>query len=111
MDTTTRVFLVYLLVLAGLALWSRRRESFGTRPLLDDDAIHRIIEDGEIWVEEDEPPQPAHPGTDYVVISVRDGASDFASLFRFDPEDERGFPLVARWRFTDDGPVDVDAKG
>ena len=47
--------LVLLLTAAGFALWSRRREAFGRRPLLDDDAIDRIIEDGRIFVEDDEP--------------------------------------------------------
>ena len=47
--------LVALLVAAGLALRSRRREALGARPVLDDAAIHRIIEDGEIWVDDDEP--------------------------------------------------------
>ena len=47
--------LVLLLVAAGLALRSRRREAFGPRTLLDDDAINRIIEDGRLFVDEDEP--------------------------------------------------------
>jgi proteasome lid subunit RPN8/RPN11 len=44
--------------------------------------------------DEGDPLEPAHPGTDFLVISVRDGTADHASLFRFDPGDERGFPMV-----------------
>lgn len=47
--------LVVLLVAAGVALRSRRKEGFGRRSVLDDHAIDRIIREGEIWVEDDEP--------------------------------------------------------
>lgn len=47
--------LVVLLVAAGMALRSRRREAFQRRSVVDDHAIDRIIEDGELWVEDDEP--------------------------------------------------------
>jgi len=35
---------------------------------------------------EDEEVEPLYPGTDYLVVSVRDGKADGASLFRFDEE-------------------------
>ncbi|MDX1646878.1 MAG: hypothetical protein R3304_07025 [Longimicrobiales bacterium] len=47
--------LVILLLAAGMALRSRRKEALGRRLLLDDAAIDRIIEEGELFVEEDEP--------------------------------------------------------
>jgi proteasome lid subunit RPN8/RPN11 len=54
--------------------------------------------------DEDDPPEPAHPGTDYLVVSVRDGTADHASLFRFDAADERGFPRVWECEVTDGAP-------
>lgn len=44
--------------------------------------------------DDDEPHEPSHPGTDYLVVSVREGGPDHASLFRFDAADERGFVLA-----------------
>lgn len=38
--------------------------------------------------DESEPLQPAHPGTDYLVVSVRKGRADRATLFRFNDESE-----------------------
>ncbi len=38
----------------------------------------------------DDPIEPAHPGVDYLVVSVREGGADGAILYRFDP-DARGF--------------------
>ncbi|MBT8487667.1 MAG: hypothetical protein HKN72_02150 [Gemmatimonadetes bacterium] len=50
------VGLAILAMAAGVSLGARRRESFGARtPVVDDDLIRKIIEDGEIYVEEDEP--------------------------------------------------------
>jgi proteasome lid subunit RPN8/RPN11 len=37
--------------------------------------------------EADEPLEPAHPGVDWLVVSVRDGEADHATLFRFDDGD------------------------
>lgn len=35
---------------------------------------------------EDDPYEEAHPGADYLVVSVRDGSASSATLFRFDEE-------------------------
>jgi hypothetical protein len=32
----------------------------------------------------EDPIEPAHPGVDYLVVSVREGKADHATLFRFD---------------------------
>lgn len=45
--------------------------------------------------DESEPLEPIYPGTDYLVVSVRSGAADGASLFRFD-EEERCFQRAYR---------------
>ncbi len=37
---------------------------------------------------EDEPLRPSYPGTDYLVVSVRDGRADHATVFRFDGAQE-----------------------
>ena len=36
---------------------------------------------------EEEPYEEAHPGVDYLVVSVRDGEADHATLFRFENPD------------------------
>ena len=41
----------------------------------------------------DEPLEPSHPGSDYLVVSTREDGADHATLFRFDA-DEDGFPAV-----------------
>ena len=43
----------------------------------------------------DEPIEPAHPGADFLVVSVREAGPDHATLFSFDASSERGF--VAVW--------------
>lgn len=43
---------------------------------------------------EDEPYEEAHPGADYLVVSVQDGEAESATLFRFDGDDEEPFPPV-----------------
>ncbi len=50
----------------------------------------------------EEPLEPVYPGTDYLVVSVRGGRTDGASLFRFD-EEVRGFAAVRRWTAADLG--------
>ena len=45
--------------------------------------------------EETEPLEPIYPGTDYLVVSVRQGGADGASLFRFD-EKSQGFERAFR---------------
>ncbi len=58
--------------------------------------VHSHADVGDYFSEEDvaaatmpsqpgEPVEAAHPGVDYLVVSVREGAADFASLFRFEP--------------------------
>lgn len=42
----------------------------------------------------DDPLEPAHPGVDYLVVSVRGEGPDHLSLFRFDAGEERGFRLA-----------------
>lgn len=50
------IWLAVLAIAAGVSLQARRREAFGSStPIVDDAVIDRIIEDGEIWVDEDEP--------------------------------------------------------
>lgn len=51
---------------------------------------------------EDEPLEPAHPGVDYLVVSVREGEADFVSIFRFDAE-SRNFELAYRASIDRDG--------
>lgn len=36
----------------------------------------------------EDPLEPSHPGTDYLVVSVREGVADHATLFRFDADTE-----------------------
>ena len=36
----------------------------------------------------EDPLEPSHPGTDYLVVSVREGVADRATLFAFDPDTE-----------------------
>ena len=48
--------------------------------------------------EPDETLEPAHPGVDYLVVSVREAGSDAVSLFRFC---DGGFPLAGRWAVQD----------
>jgi proteasome lid subunit RPN8/RPN11 len=48
-------------------------------------------------LDENEPQEPSYPGIGYLVVSVRNGAADHATLFEFDPADDRGFPSVAEW--------------
>lgn len=38
--------------------------------------------------DDDDALEPAHPGTDYLVVSVRDGVADHATLFRFNADTE-----------------------
>jgi len=47
--------LAALTVAAGWSLYERRRRLKVRAPVLDDDAIRRILETGELHVEEDEP--------------------------------------------------------
>ena len=42
-----------LVVAAAVTLRARRRETFGPRCVIDDSAIERIIEDGELAIEEE----------------------------------------------------------
>lgn len=50
------IWLAVLAIAAGVSLRARRREAFGPdTPVVDDALIDRIIEDGEVWVDEDEP--------------------------------------------------------
>lgn len=44
--------------------------------------------------DENETLEPAHPGVDYLVISVRQKGPDHASLFRFDAAADHGFEKV-----------------
>jgi len=44
-----------LTVAAGWSLYERRKRLARRQPVLDDDAIQRILETGELYVEEDEP--------------------------------------------------------
>ena len=44
-----------LTVAAGWSLYERRRRLKPARPVVDDEAIRRIVETGELHVEEDEP--------------------------------------------------------
>ena len=44
-----------LVVAAGVTLLVRRRKAWGKVPVVDDDAIERIIAQGELYVDEDEP--------------------------------------------------------
>ncbi|MFB6351391.1 MAG: Mov34/MPN/PAD-1 family protein [Bradymonadaceae bacterium] len=45
--------------------------------------------------EEGEPWEEAHPGVDYLVVSVRDGEADHATLFRFEePESDEPYQPV-----------------
>ncbi len=50
--------------------------------------------------EPDDPMEPTHPDVDYLVVSVREDGPDRVSLFRFDADDERGFPLVWQYDVT-----------
>lgn len=43
-----------------------------------------------------EPMEPLYPGTDYLVVSVREGKADGASLFGFE-EESQNFELRARY--------------
>jgi hypothetical protein len=48
--------LATLAILAGVSLRARQADVIGRgRPVLDDAAIEQIIEQGEIWVDEDDP--------------------------------------------------------
>jgi proteasome lid subunit RPN8/RPN11 len=47
--------------------------------------------------DEDDALEPSYPGIGYIVVSVRDGTADHATLFEFDAADARGFPAVAAW--------------
>jgi hypothetical protein len=48
--------LATLAILAGVSLRARQADVIGRgRPVLDDVAIEQIIEQGEIWVDEDDP--------------------------------------------------------
>jgi hypothetical protein len=42
-----------LVVAAAVTLHTRRREAFGPNPVIDDAAISRIIEDGELAIDEE----------------------------------------------------------
>jgi [CysO sulfur-carrier protein]-S-L-cysteine hydrolase len=71
--------------------------------------VHSHVEVGDYFSAEDvaaatmprltpeEPLEPSYPGTDYLVVSVRDGRADHATVFRFD-EATHGF--VAALRFA-----------
>lgn len=45
--------------------------------------------------------EPSYPGVGYLVVSVRDGVADHATLFEFDDADERGFAAAAVWTIED----------
>jgi len=48
--------LAVLAMAAGVSLRARRREAFGARrPVVDDAVIGQIIDRGVVWVDEDEP--------------------------------------------------------
>lgn len=50
------VGLAVLAMAAGVSLRARRKEAFGVRPpSVDDDLIRRIIDKGEIYIDDDEP--------------------------------------------------------
>jgi adenylyltransferase/sulfurtransferase len=42
-------------------------------------------------VDGDDGPEPSHPGVDYLVVSVREGAADHATLFTFDAQAPRAW--------------------
>jgi hypothetical protein len=44
-----------LVMAAGVTLHVRRRDAYARVPVVDDAAIDRIIEEGEVWVDDDEP--------------------------------------------------------
>ena len=44
-----------LVVAAGVTLHVKRREAWARAPVLDDATIDRIIEEGEIYVDDDDP--------------------------------------------------------
>ena len=45
-----------LAVAAGITLRSRRLQRYGrARPVIDDRAVEAIIEEGRVWVEDDDP--------------------------------------------------------
>ena len=53
---------------------------------------------------EDEPYEEAHPGVDWLVVSVRDGEADHATLFEFDADDrDEPFPPVLEIAIDEDG--------
>lgn len=50
------IMLAGLAVAAGFSVHTRRREALASRsPVLDDEAVRRILETGELSVDEDEP--------------------------------------------------------
>ena len=55
-----------------------------------------------------EPLEPSHPGTDYLVVSVREGVADHATLFRFDAEAEAFEPTLT---IAIDDDYDVSEPG
>lgn len=57
---------------------------------------------GALFSGDDDDPEPSHPGVDWLVVSVRDGQADYASVFRFEAGHERHFALV--YRFHVDRP-------
>ena len=67
--------------------------------------VHSHADVGDYFSEEDvraalmprhsdhEPLEPAHPGVDYLVVSVRENGPDHATVFRFD-EAAQAFPAI-----------------
>lgn len=60
-----------------------------SHPDTDDYFSDRDTEAALLPAAEDEPREPSYPGTDYLVVSVRDGRAKSASLYRFDATTER----------------------
>jgi adenylyltransferase/sulfurtransferase len=54
--------------------------------------------------DEDEPYEEAHPGVDYMVVSVQDGEAEHATLYRFEePEGNEPYESVLEIDVQDDG--------
>lgn len=61
-------------------------------------------------LEPDDVREPTYPGIGYIVVSVKNGAADHATLFEFDDDHERGFPVVSSWSISD-GNFALDSAG
>lgn len=54
--------------------------------------------------DDDEPWEEAHPGSDYLVVSVRDGTARHGTLYRFDGADaDEPFPAVLEIEIDENG--------